>query len=162
METRKQNRLPEYDYSRAGGYFVTICVQDREKILSEIVSAPQIDGVGADAYIGPQIKLSETGKVVEKFLRNIPGIDRYVIMPNHIHMVVIIEDNGPMRASAPTSSLPQRIKSFKIMVTKTLGRAIFQRSYYEHVVRNEQDYLQICEYIENNPMKWELDPLYRK
>ena len=147
METRKSNRLTEYDYSTNGAYFVTICTKGRKPLLCDIV--------GDDAHIVP----SDYGQVVDKYIRGIDGIDKYVIMPNHIHMIIRIE-NGPMWASAPTQSLPTRIRSFKILVSKALGTSIFQRSYYDHVIRGQQDYQEIWQYIDTNPLRWQLDEHY--
>ena len=154
---RKQMRLREYDYHTPGAYFITLCTKDKACILSTIV--------GADAHIGPYPKLTKNGMVVEKYLRNIPGVGRYVIMPNHIHMILHIsaEDilQGPMWASAPTkANVPQLIKSFKILVTKELGRSIWQRSYYDHVIRDERDYQIRVQYIDENPAKWFFDDYY--
>ena len=103
----------------------------------------------------PHIRLSETGRIAERYLKTIPGIDKYVIMPNHIHLIIRID--GPMWASAPTKSIATYIRSFKILVTKEVGRSIFQRSYHDHIIRGDRDYEMIWEYIENNPAKWEED-----
>ena len=118
--------------------------------------------VGADAHIGPQLPLSPIGRVVEKHLRNIPGVGEYVIMPNHVHLILHISADdpreGPMWASAPTTAnVPSLIRSWKILVTKELGRSIWQRSYYDHIIRDEQDYRIRVEYIRNNPLKWRDD-----
>jgi len=78
-------------------------------------------------------------------------------MPNHIH-VIIKNESGTMWASSPTVS--QKIKSFKILVTKSIGKSVFQRSFYDHIIRDEKDYIRICEYIENNPLKWAEDKYY--
>ena len=136
---RKPMRLPEYDYGSNGCYFVTICTQNRRCVLSRVV--------GDDAHIVP----TKYGEVAEKYIKSIPGIDKYVIMPNHIHMI-IINDSGTMWASSPTIS--QKIKSFKTLVTKEIGTAIFQRSFHDHVIRDSGDYLAIWEYIDTNPAKW--------
>ena len=99
------------------------------------------------------------GLIVEKYIRNVPEIEKYVIMPDHIHMLIRL-NNGSMWASTPTDPLPQHnkvssiIRSIKILTTKEIGIPIFQQSYYDHVVRNQQDYNEICQYIENNPRKW--------
>lgn len=153
--TRKQNRLPKFDYSRDGAYFITICTQGRQPILGHL-------SVGDDAHIVPDIHLTSYGKVVLKYLNRIPGIDKYVIMPNHIHMILVIDANsrGPMWASAPTQSVSQRIQSFKILVSKELNCHIFQRSFHDHIIRNESDYQRICEYIETNPARWREDCFY--
>ena len=94
MPKRKDLRLKQYNYSSAGAYFVTICTKDRNRILSNIIK-PSV-GVGAhDDPLTPQIQLTEIGKIVEKYLlssENIPGvkIDRYVIMPDHIHVIIFL------------------------------------------------------------------------
>ena len=95
---RKRNRLTDYDYSANGAYFVTICTQDRKKILSDIV--------GDDAHIRPKNKIASI------------------------------------------------VRSIKTLTTKEIGLSIFQRSYYDHVIRNQQDDNEIWEYIENNPRTW--------
>ncbi|MBR0446439.1 MAG: transposase [Oscillospiraceae bacterium] len=144
---RKPNRIPEYDYGTNGAYFVTICTQDRKKILSNIV--------GDDAHIVPKTY----GMIAEKYIRNVPEIEKYVIMPDHIHMIIRL-DNGSMWASTPTDCQPQHnrisniVRSIKVLVAKEIGESIFQRSYYDHVIRNQQDYNEIWQYIENNPRKW--------
>ena len=168
---RKQNRLADYEYSQPGAYFVTVCTKERKCILSTIVGADAHIGpaaaipVGADAHIGPGIRLTPVGTVVEKYLRSIPGIGEYVIMPNHVHMILRISASntleGPMWASAPTkASVPRLVRSWKTLVTKELGCSIWQRSYYDHVIRNEQDYLARVRYIEENPAKWYFDDYY--
>ena len=94
FQKRKATRLKDFDYSSAGAYFVTICIKDRKRILSDIVK-PSV-GVGAfDDPLTPQIRLTEIGKVTEKYLlssENIPGvkIDRFVIMPDHIHAIIFL------------------------------------------------------------------------
>lgn len=154
FETRKVLRLGQYDYGSPGAYFVTVCTKDKKCVLSRIV--------GGDALIAPHIELTRTGRIVEKYLRNIPGIGEYVIMPNHVHMILHISASdlrqGPMWASAPTEGcVPTRVRSWKTMVTKEAGQSIWQRSYYDHVIRNEADYLRIARYIEENPAKWNKD-----
>ena len=147
LPQRKPNRIPEYDYSQNGAYFVTICTQDRKKILSTIV--------GDDAHIVPK----PYGRIAEKYIRNVPEIEKYMIMPDHIHMIIRL-DNGSMWASTPTDEKPQHnrisniVRSIKVLAAKEIGEPIFQRSYYDHVIRNQQDYDEVWEYIENNPRKW--------
>jgi REP element-mobilizing transposase RayT len=148
LPKRKQNRLQNYDYSGDGYYFITICTQNHAQILCEIV--------GDDAHIVP----TPFGIITEKYIKSIVGIDKYVIMPNHIHLIIKI-DNGTMWASSPTQSISQLIKSFKILVTKEIGKPIFQRSFHDHVIRNENDYLKIWNYIDENPAKWQEDQYYK-
>ena len=82
-------------------------------------------------------------------------------MPNHIHMIIKI-DNGTMWASSPTQSIPTIVKSFKTLVTKEIGKPIFQRSFYDHIIRGEEDFKEIWEYIDGNPQKWQNDRFYSK
>lgn len=146
---RKRLRLKDYDYVESGLYFITICTKDRKALLSEIVE----DDVG--------IVLKPYGSVAQKYILSIKGIDSFVIMPNHIHMIISI-NYGSMRASTHTQSVSQLIKSFKILVSKEVGQSIFQRSFFDHIIRNEDDYIKHLWYIENNPAKWLEDDYYIK
>ena len=154
LPQRKPNRLSDYDYSQNGAYFVTLCTQNRKKTLSSIV--------GDDAHIVPK----PYGLIAEKYIRNVPEIEKYVLMPDHIHMIIRL-DNGSMWASTPTeenvgadahirpkNKVASIVRSIKTLTTKEIGLSIFQRSYYDHVIRNQQDYNEVWEYIENNPKKW--------
>ena len=173
LPRRKQNRLPDYDYSAPGAYFVTVCTHEKRCSLSVIT-------VGAGALDGPSIQLTEQGKIVEKYIlstEQIPGmhVDKYVIMPNHIHLILVVDGNsGPSRAPAPTNAfegdvssktpanakIPRAIGVMKRLINKEAGENIFQRSYHEHVIRNEADYRRIWDYIDTNPAKWTEDCYY--
>ncbi len=156
LPKRKPTRLKGYDYSSPGAYFVTICTQNREQLLSKIV--------GEDALIVPQNNLSEIGLICDKYINNMDikyenaTVDKYVIMPNHIHLIIFL--HGTMRASSPTKNIETIIRSFKTMVTKEIGNSIWQRSYHDHIIRGEKDYQKIWEYIDTNELKWELDCFY--
>ena len=157
QKNRKQNRLAGFDYSQPGAYFITVCTKDRKCLLSTIV--------GGDAHIAPYAALTPTGAVVEKYLLTIPGIDRYVIMPNHVHMILRISaatpGAGPMWSDAPAEArVPSLIRSWKTLVSKELGFGIWQKSYYDHVIRDELDYITKAQYIDNNPTKWLEDKYY--
>ena len=141
IKQRKPNRLKNFNYGQNGSYFITLCTKERKKILSTIV--------GDDAHIVP----SKCGKIIEKHIKNVPEIKKYVIMPDHIHMIIEL-NNGTMWASSPTNKIPNIVRTLKILTTKELGQSIFQRSYYDHVIRNQDDYNIVWEYIENNPKKW--------
>ena len=103
---------------------------------------------------------------MEKYIRSsdrITGltVDKYVIMPNHVHLLLRVEgirfetNSGPPRASAPTTAmLPNAVGAIKRLTQRELGQTIFRRSYHEHVIRGEEDYRQIWEYIGTNPAKW--------
>ena len=149
---RKPNRLCEYDYSRNGAYFVTVCTQNRNKILSSIVG---------DGFPVPK----PYGMIAEKLIAQISvkypavSVDTYVIMPDHIHLLLRI-DCG---TGNPSPALGTVIGWYKYQVTKqinlsgnTEGERVFQRSYYDHVIRNQQDYEEIWQYIESNPRKWSM------
>lgn len=157
MPQRKKLRLTDYDYGQAGAYFVTVCTKDKRTILGTVV--------GADDHIGPYTRLTKAGMVTDKYLRTMPGIDRYIVMPNHIHMILRISAGtllqGPMWSSAPTAAnISNLVRTWKTLITKELGQSIWQRSYYDHVIRCEEDYIRIAEYIEQNPAKWYYDDYY--
>ena len=149
LPRRKANRLGQYDYDQAGCYFITLCTRDRQRILSHIV--------GDDAHIVP----TPIGQVLEKYIRSAPEVETYVIMPDHVHLMIRLE-NGPMWASAPTEHRPRHnriasiVRSIKVLTSKEIGLSIFQRSYYDHIIRNEQDYTEVWEYIRDNPAKWQV------
>ncbi|MBR3751688.1 MAG: transposase [Ruminiclostridium sp.] len=149
---RKLLRLEGYDYASRGAYFITVCTEGKRSILGSVV--------GGDDHIGPCVALTQYGRIVEKYLCRIPGVTEYIIMPNHVHMIVVVqpEESGPMRASAPTIS--QHIRAFKGLATKEAGVSLWQRSFYDHVIRDEDDYLRIVEYILENPAKWMEDRYY--
>ena len=133
---RKRLRLQDYDYSQDGYYFLTICTRGKEELLSRITLKE--DG-------SAKVVLSHYGTVAESYLQSIPGIDKYVIMPNHIHMI-IHKTNG--------KSIVSDMRSYKALVTKQIGESIWQDSYYDHIIRNEEDYREKWRYIDQNPAKW--------
>ncbi|MBR2044134.1 MAG: transposase [Clostridia bacterium] len=145
LPQRKKIRLENFDYSANGSYFITICTKNRQPILSNVIS------VGDDAHIVPQ--LSEIGKIADKYIKNIPQVTKYVIMPDHIHLILCL-DNRDDEGIVPYKSVSNIVRSFKTMVTKEVGTPLFQRSFYDHVVRNFGDYIETFEYIENNPSNW--------
>ncbi len=160
LPERKRLRLEQYDYSTPGAYFITICTYEKRCILSDI-------RVGADALGGPDVALTDTGRIVEKYVLstdNIPGIhvDKYVIMPNHIHLLLTVEAvDGPPGASAPTmAAVPSAISALKRLVNRELGTNIWQRSYHDHVIRGEPDYREVWNYIDSNPLRWREDCFY--
>ncbi|MBR4474452.1 MAG: transposase [Oscillospiraceae bacterium] len=131
--------MKDYDYATNAYYYLTVCTKNRECILSEISVDKQSNAV---------VKLTPYGEIAESFLRSIPGIDKYVIMPNHIHMI-IHKTNG--------KSLVSDIRSFKGLTTKKIGKSIWQNYYYDHIIRDEEDYLIKWNYIDSNPGKWSED-----
>jgi len=155
---RKNNRLLNYDYSQNGAYFITVCTKDKQHIFGKIVGAR----IARPNECTVKIKLSETGKIVNDGINNIEAIykticvDKYVIMPNHIHMILVVNNGRAMRA--PTISTV--INQLKGYITKQTGYSIWQKLFHDHIIRNEQDYLNIWEYIDTNPHKWQLDKYY--
>ena len=162
LPKRKDLRIKQYDYSSKGAYFITICTKDRQRILSNIIKP-----VGVGALDDPQIRLTDIGKVIEQKLlssENISGVtvDRYVIMPDHIHAIIFLDpdkymkcQSGSSRAPTPTNGmLPHVVSTFKRFCNKEIGSNIFQRGYIEHIVRDREDYETRVKYIYQNPMKW--------
>ena len=154
LPKRKQNRLTGYDYSQPGCYFVTICSRDREHLFGCVV--------GADVLIGPHVQLSEIGAIVEQTISQIPSVDKYIVMPNHVHILLRlpVANNGPMGTSAPTQSVPWIVRYLKRTVTMACGKTVWQRGYHDHIIRSEADYLRIWDYIDTNPAKWREDCYY--
>jgi len=161
LPKRKQIRLPEFDYSTPGAYFVTICTQNRRCILSDIA-------VG-EGLAPPAVLLTPIGKCVEEQIRALSQrypmvtIDSYVIMPNHLHMIVRI--SGEAGGASPSPTLYDVVRVLKSLTTR-LSRGhledlpLWQRGYYEHVIRGEKDDLEIWEYIDTNPARWAEDRYY--
>jgi REP element-mobilizing transposase RayT len=163
---RRSIRLQNYDYRRAGAYFVTLCTFGRECIFGEI--------------IGEQVKLSPMGEIIRdewlrtEALRPNVELDAYVIMPNHLHGIIVITDEistaePDFRAAfshVPANSLATIIGSFKSAATRSVNRyrqtegSIWQRNYWEHVIRNAHDLERIQGYIAANPQRWASDRLF--
>ncbi len=162
---RQAIRLPHYDYSRRGAYFVTICIRNRECLLGHIA-----DG---------QMILNDAGLIVKSVWDEMPqrytGIDTdaFVIMPNHIHAMIVVgaalalPPNPTARKKGAASGAPTLanvIRAFKsisaIQVNRVLsrhGQPFWQRNYYEHIIRDEHELNRIREYVQNNPLNWETD-----
>ena len=154
LPKRKQIRIKDYDYSTPGAYFITVCTANREKIFW--------NGVGADIIRPQNVPLSTAGKIAEQGILQVAEhyenvvVDKYCIMPDHIHMILCIESDLDGRMiSAPTVSTV--VGSMKRWVSRQVGRSIWQKSFYDHGIRNQRDYDEIGEYIENNPLKYALN-----
>jgi REP element-mobilizing transposase RayT len=169
--SRKSPRLTGFDYSREGAYFITICVNNRHEALGEI-------SVGAGST-RPFVELTKYGKAVEANLVALPekfphiSVGNFVIMPNHIHCILHLDRRAPSFGEGrvdpaleagrvdPAPTLSQIVGYFKYQTTKEIGISGFwQRSYYDHVIRDAADYHRIYEYIEANPLKWTEDRYY--
>ena len=161
---RRSPRLQAYDYTQVGAYFVTLVTNNRDSLLGDVVEG--------------EMKLSHIGKVVADTWLWLPTqypfveLDAFVVMPNHLHGVIWLA--GPLSGTgdsriAPTKSggrkpLGGLMGAFKTVSAKrvntaigTPGRPLWQRDYYDHVIRNERDLDRIREYIHNNPLQWDLD-----
>jgi REP element-mobilizing transposase RayT len=167
-------RLKEYDYSQVGAYFMTICTKDRECMFGDISNG--------------KMRLNEYGKIAREewlqtgVIRSDVGLDEFIVMPNHIHGIIVLNDVvGATRWVAQNKTIQYRaihriaptlqpnsigaiIGQFKSIVAKKINKirnfttiSVWQRNYYEHVARNEDSLNRIREYISNNPLKWEDD-----
>lgn len=146
---RQSIRLKGHDYAQAGAYFITICTHNRNHVFGKIV-----DGT---------VRLNRLGKMTQQCWRDIPQhfphvrLDAYVVMPNHVHGIITIDGTSKTIGSI--------VRGFKIGATKWARQntdipTIWQRNYYEHIIRNESDLQRIRQYIIQNPMKWESDNLF--
>lgn len=155
LPKRKPNRLKSYDYSQNGAYFVTICTDKRRNILSRIT-------VGEGFCALPKNELTYIGGEVVNCINFINNkyssvkIDKYVVMPNHIHLIVIINSAGG-HGDPPLQKIIGQLKSY---TTHKYAGVLWQRSFHDHIIRNEEDYLGIWDYIEHNALKWEDDCFY--
>ena len=157
LPVRKHPRLKGYDYNQNGAYFITFCVKDRHEILGNVV--------GRDAPGAPFVELSDSGKAVceeiEKTQECYGGvvIDKYVVMPNHVHIIVFVDrDNGAPGAARPTNALiPTIVTIIKRKTNKAVGFAMWQDSYHDHIIHSEDEYQRIWQYIDENPMNWQKD-----
>jgi REP element-mobilizing transposase RayT len=157
MPKRKQNRLTDYDYSTPNAYFITVCTKNRRNLfwrdVGAIIDRPNL------------VPLSSLGITVRQCIEDIPKhypvitVDHHVIMPNHIHLLLQINTDSNGRSMiAPTISTVVRM--MKGEVTKQAGFCVWQKGFYDHVIRNDMDYRETWNYIEGNPSKWAEDMLY--
>ena len=167
---RKPTRIKKYDYSSVGAYFVTLCTQNRNHILSEIVKTDNThinitnnNIVGGDVLDAPINVLLPYGKIAEKYIKQLQDyydnvkINYYVIMPDHIHILLFVNKNGASRTSPPTrqhSTLSRFVSTFKRFCNKEYGKNIWQDYFYDHIIRNKEDYDEHVKYIHDNPLKW--------
>jgi REP element-mobilizing transposase RayT len=167
---RRSIRLKEYNYSGAGYYYITICTKDKIKLFGEIKNGEMI--------------LNESGKIVKKCWLAIPQhypcvvLHEYIVMPNHIHGIIEITDKNCFVGAQ--NFVPEKQNQFQKIVSKSIGSIIrgfkigvtkwfrtntdvydvWQRNYYEHIIRDETSYFKIAEYIIANPLKWSDDRYY--
>ncbi len=154
--SRKKNRLQNYDYSGNGAYFITICTENRKCLLSTVV--------GAILDRPAHVRLTKWGQYVEQAILRIPKsyqdirLEKYVIMPNHIHLLLLIDTlHGRPRVAPTVSRVVQQTKG---LATKQIGHKIFQKSFHDHIIRDDAHYDLIWNYIDTNPARWEQDCFY--
>ncbi len=169
---RKHTRLKNYDYSSGGYYFVTICSENMNCVFSSINRKTGYElAPNGREYTDTVVSLSNVGLIAEQQLFALESrfgfvkIDKYVIMPNHIHAIIILENQTA--GASPRPTLTDIICAYKSLTTricneseKHVGRKLFQTSFYEEIIRNEEAYLEIWEYIAENPRKWQNDEYY--
>jgi putative transposase len=148
---RRSLRLPGYDYSQAGAYFVTACTQNRLMLFGEVIDC--------------DVRLNEMGTIVQQTWDDLPrhyhgiDLDAFIVMPNHVHGIIILADQSERR-----HAIPEIVRGFKTFsarrVNERVGKrgVLWQRGYYEHVIRNEKALDRIRAYIANNPARWADDP----
>ena len=150
LPKRKNIRLQGYDYSSEGCYFITICTEHRKNLLSAIVGG---DDLGAPK----KITLKPYGKIVEKYILSIEKayesvkVENYIIMPNHIHLLLLIDTYGLPRSSAPT--IANVVTALKKFTNRDCKHNLWQRGYMDHIVRNQSDFENHWNYIEYNALK---------
>ena len=190
---RRSIRLKGYDYSQVGAYFITICCQDRACLFGDVINEEMVLNDAGNIAFNEWLKTAEIRKNI--------SLDVFVIMPNHIHGIIIINDigrgelhspnneqgtspineqgnsnssqpldkmgecNSPLRG--PSNNIGAIIRGYKSSVTKQIrifnnDIVVWQRNYHEHIIRNEQSYQTISNYIINNPSKWNDDKFYIK
>ncbi|MCK9357873.1 MAG: transposase [Dehalococcoidia bacterium] len=157
LRRRRRLRLAAYDYSMPGAYFVTICTYARECSLGHVV-----DGA---------LRLTCAGGIVEQSWQWLSTrypyvtLDAFVLMPNHLHGILFLDPPGSQSPALPRKPLGRLVAAFKTLsahrinsISATPVRPMWQRSYYEHVVRDDSSLDRIRDYIACNPQQWTLDP----
>ncbi|NLV49300.1 MAG: transposase [Clostridiales bacterium] len=150
LPKRKHIRLDGFDYSSNGAYFVTICVADKRRLLWDPVPAQCVPPNNAPP-------LSAIGKIIDAEIHNLNTVyenitvDKYCIMPDHIHMILLFTCDADGRTQTPT--LSRVMKQFKGSLTKQIGYSIWQKSFNDRIIRSEQEYIETLQYIDNNPLK---------
>ena len=169
LPVRKNIRLKDYDYSQNGAYFITICTQDRLKIFGEVF-------VGA-GLVPARVKLNNAGKMIERvYLETMSSFNdvifnNYAIMPNHFHCIISIQRAETSSAPTSVNNIVQVFKSkttvdyingVKLGLYPPFNKRLWQRNYYDCIIRNEEEYRAMWQYIDENPARWTEDCYYTK
>ena len=168
LPVRKHPRLKDYDYNSNGAYFITFCTKDGHGMLGEVVGRGILDAPCITQSSEYGVNLCNTIDFVNQTFNDII-IDKYAVMPNHVHMIVLVvkndivagEGSGASGKPRPTNALiPKLLSSVKRHTNKLAGFNMWQTSFYDEIIRNEQAYHNICKYIDENPAKWAEDKYY--
>lgn len=180
LRARKENRLQGYDYSENGAFFITACVKDRLNLMW-VNRGENGENVRNDSELRISYELSTAGRIVDKAIKNIPVIykgvrvEKYVIMPNHIHMILSINGSGEGNVEAAGEqcsplqgkernlqpvTISRIMKQVKGIVSKENGFSFWQKSFHDHIIRSQEEYNEIWDYIDRNPTKWQEDTYY--
>ena len=183
IEKRKKQRLQGFNYGTPGTYFLTICSFQRQKIFGNVLmrhgkrrtgdGAPYgAEHIGVDVghtVLGvpcAEVFLSEIGKIVDKHIKNLPLhyadviIDNYVVMPNHIHILMSLKNEETRSYQRKNERIPRIVAAFKRFTNNATNRCIWQNSYHDHIIRDVQDNIDHYNYIDNNPLRWTEDKYY--
>ena len=164
LPVRKRMRMSCWDYSNVGCYFLTLCSKDRKPMFSCIVGRGILDA--------PEVQLTSYGKCIYDALSYLSEnneafeLHNWVIMPNHVHILVSITNeqeclDGASGMPRPTNArIPKFISSLKRYTNKQTGVDLWQVSYYDHIIRDDEDFLRRWQYIDNNPSVWLDDDYY--
>ena len=188
--SRKNTRLPGYDYNTPGAYFLTLCTENRRCLLARIVETDLLDG--------PKIELLHYGKIAAQYINQLNNfydhisVESYVIMPNHVHILLQVKGEGPSGTPVPTdgdrmregpsrtpvptdgdgagegpsvtklqnSVVSRFVSTFKRFCNKEYGQNIWQSRSYDHVIRDQEDFDKHLQYIYENPFGWQKDEFY--
>ena len=157
LPKRKNTRLKEFDYSQSSYYFVTICLKKRKEFFSHIVNS--------------EFVLTEFGKILDEVWNNLPKyynveLDYYIIMPDHFHGIIIIDDtlsvkNDKEKKPLTLSGIIGKFKSYSTKKIRNLlvnkDKFEWQKSFYDRIIRNEKELYNIRKYIQENPLRWDIE-----
>jgi REP element-mobilizing transposase RayT len=162
---RRSVRLPAYDYTQPGAYFVTVVTHQRQCLFGEIVDGRVMANAYGEAVAQEWLRSTQMRREIQ--------LDAFVVMPNHIHGIVTMGDQpivgahgrAPLQLHRPPRSLGSFVAGFKSAMTRRVNEVrgtprlpVWQRNYYEHVIRNEEELDRVRQYIVDNPTRWEQDP----
>ncbi|HMN25891.1 MAG TPA: transposase [Ignavibacteriaceae bacterium] len=155
LPKRKNQRLKEFDYSQSSYYFVTICMKNRNEFFSHIINS--------------KLVLTEFGKILDEVWNNLlkyynVELDYYIIMPDHFHAIIIIDNSIMNMTAKKETDLSKVIGKFKSYSTRKIRERLkngenfeWQKSFYDRIIRNEKELYNIRKYIQENPLRWNIE-----